>query len=111
MTLTTEQRETSGTFADAVGFERRRQDEKWGRQRHPWAGWAAILGEEYGECCQEIVQLTFQEPYGHEDILPLSSLRMELVQLAAVACAMIEQLDEHIDTAYAEGRVKGAERA
>jgi hypothetical protein len=32
-----------------VFLERRRQEAKWGEQKHGPAGWAAILGEEVGE--------------------------------------------------------------
>jgi hypothetical protein len=38
-------------FAD-ISAERRRQDEKWGPQRHEWPVWSAILTEETGEVAQ-----------------------------------------------------------
>ncbi|SEB15903.1 hypothetical protein SAMN05421743_12160 [Thalassobacillus cyri] len=34
--------------------ERRRQDKKWGVQRHPYPYWLAILTEEVGEVAQAI---------------------------------------------------------
>lgn len=64
--------------------ERLRQVKQWGRQRHPEGDWALILGEEYGEACQSALQ---QKPGDHRD------LRGELIQVAAVAVAWIEDLD------------------
>jgi NTP pyrophosphatase (non-canonical NTP hydrolase) len=69
----------------SVSAERDRQDVKWGgipgldrRDDHTYA---AVLGEEYGECCQAWLQ---------RDV---AALREELVQTAAVAVAWIEELD------------------
>lgn len=36
--------------------ERRRQEKKWGPQHHGATFWMAILGEEYGEACQEALR-------------------------------------------------------
>lgn len=71
--------------------ERERQKEKWGMQRHDWGWWAAILGEEYGEACQEMLRNHF----GNKD--NLSELREELIQVAAVAVAIVEHVDELIE--------------
>ena len=49
----------------------------------------AILGEEYGEACKEAVDIH----WNRVDI-GFSGLRKELVQLAAVAIAIIEHIDE-----------------
>lgn len=61
--------------------ERNRQDEKWGVQYHRPLYWIGILGEEYGEACKEAIEFN------------TSKFRAELVQVAAVAIAAIEDLD------------------
>lgn len=66
-------------YAD-IKAERDRQDKKWGKQSHPHAGWYVILGEEFGEVGRAIFEGT--------------NIREELVQVAAVAAAWIEQIDE-----------------
>ena len=64
-----------------VAKERERQDAKHGVQdQHPFK-WLTILGEEYGEACRAA--------YEKED----SRYREELIQVAAVAVAMVECLD------------------
>lgn len=62
--------------------ERAKQDAKWGNQyfRTP-SGWLAILGEEYGEVCEAVLE-DWSGGY-----------RAELVQVAAVAMAAIESYD------------------
>jgi NTP pyrophosphatase (non-canonical NTP hydrolase) len=69
----------------AIVDERLRQDERWGgvpgvdrRDDHTYA---AVLGEEYGEVCRAWLERD------------TAALRAELVQVAAVACAWIEELD------------------
>lgn len=62
--------------------ERWKQDKWWGRQRHHAYRWLAILMEEVGEASTAILK-------GE------SSYRDELIQVAAVAIAAIECLDEH----------------
>ena len=37
--------------------ERQRQDEKWGPRHQEFPVWMTILGEEYGEACQEAIEL------------------------------------------------------
>lgn len=61
--------------------ERVRQVKKWGPQSHDDGYWALILGEEYGEVCQAAMDKPVQE------------LRDELIQVAAVAVAWVEDLD------------------
>ena len=51
-----------------------------------------ILGEEYGEACEAGCRVTWpMDPRCNE--LAVSDLRKELVQVAAVAVAMIEAID------------------
>lgn len=67
---------------DSITEERIRQDEKWGSQRElPSGTWYLILGEEFGEVGNAVLEGS-------------PTLRDELVQVAAVATAWIEALDE-----------------
>ena len=61
--------------------ERERQDEKWGEQNHDIYKWLAILGEEVGEANQAALE-------GQTN-----KLIDELVQIGAVAVAMIESIE------------------
>lgn len=74
---------------DAVHDERDRQDEMWGpipRMKSPHQ-WLAFLTEEVGEVAKAIVDY---DPYEH--------VREELVHVAAVAVAAIEDLDHKRDS-------------
>lgn len=70
---------------EEIDNERDRQDAKWGgipgRERRDDHTYAAVLGEEFGECCKAWLE---------RDMV---SLREELIQTAAVAVAWIEELD------------------
>lgn len=71
--------------------ERERQNEKWGIQRHNIGVWLAILGEEFGEVCQasqSYLNLVSAKETDADD------LYKELIQVAAVACAIAEQIKE-----------------
>ena len=75
------------TLSDAIRCvlnERTRQDDKFGEQNHDPLKWLVILGEEYGEACQAILNQKLPEPWRY---------RSELVQCAAVALAAIESFD------------------
>jgi hypothetical protein len=76
-----------------VHMERVRQHEKWGVQNHPLGIWIAILGEEFGEACQQALRATFNDPRDGTSADPLQDLRTELVQVAAVAIQIIEHID------------------
>ena len=78
---------TNSVIADVVS-ERVRQNTKWGVQRHQYGDWIAILGEEFGEASQAAVEYIFGRHASTDD------LRKELVQVAAVAVQIIEQIDE-----------------
>jgi len=75
-----------------VGDERFRQDQKWGVQNHIQIAWLAILAEEFGEAAKEVNELHFR-PVGPTPNSQTRKLRAELIQVAAVAVAMIESLD------------------
>lgn len=80
----------------SIDEERDSQDKKWGDihvqapNRTP-AEWATILGEEFGESCQEFLRLTFDK----ENISKhRQNLKEELVQVAAVAVVILEAIEE-----------------
>jgi NTP pyrophosphatase (non-canonical NTP hydrolase) len=64
--------------------ERKRQDEKWGRQDHGPDMWLPILAEELGEVAKAILE---GDP---------GDYRKELIQIAAVAIAALEALGRGI---------------
>ena len=71
-----------------VMLERSRQDAKWGEQNHGHFTWLAVLGEEVGEANQAALKAHFGgKEWAH--------YREELIQVAAVAVAMVECLDRH----------------
>jgi len=72
--------------------ERKRQDDKWGEQNHHPYKWLSILMEEVGEASKAVLECDFK---GSSRDYTLNSYRMELVQVAAVAVAMIECLDRN----------------
>jgi NTP pyrophosphatase (non-canonical NTP hydrolase) len=74
----------------AVLDERGRQDARWGRQDHEPAVWLAILVEELGE----LAEATLADRFGNaEHGTHSDTVRIEAVQVAAVACAWTEHLD------------------
>ena len=85
---------TTDVLAD-VAEERQKQDEKWGRQDHDPFGWLAILGEEYGEVCKDALGLYFGKQTGLNKERQIKNYRAELIQVAAVAVAMVECLDRN----------------
>lgn len=66
---------------EEVFTERECQEAKWGEQNHDVGLWYAILGEEFGEVGEAICE--YDEP----------NYREELIQVAAVAVAMVEAFD------------------
>lgn len=78
--------------------ERIRQNVKWcngsrtGVQRHNIDRWNLILGEERGEVEQAILDVDYA---GNKDVdARMAHLREELIQVAAVAVAILERIDE-----------------
>ncbi|MFD0825829.1 MazG-like family protein [Neobacillus sp. M.A.Huq-85] len=75
--------------------ERVLQNQKWGNQRHPLGVWLAILGEEFGEVCQatqSYLNLVSAKETDADD------LYKELIQVAAVASAIAEQIKEEMES-------------
>lgn len=71
------------SVAEGIQQERDRQNEKWGPQNHNPMKWLTILMEEVGEAAKEILE--------HRPLM----YRAEMVQVAAVAQAMIESFDRN----------------
>lgn len=67
--------------------ERARQEMKWGPQDHSGIEWLLILTEELGEVSREVNELYFGRT------LDSSDYREELLHVAAVAVAAVENLD------------------
>jgi NTP pyrophosphatase (non-canonical NTP hydrolase) len=83
-------------IVEEVRFERRRQDDIWGQQNHDLAIWIMILTEEVGEAAKEACDATFpKEPDPWAGRRARIRYRQELIQVAAVAVAMIESLDRN----------------
>lgn len=98
------------TILEEIQAERKRQDDKWGEQNHPFTDLkpkdASYLAAEYKEACDfsaasggvdwEIILL--EEVYealeqaAHKNV---KEFREELIQTAAVVVAMIECLDRN----------------
>lgn len=75
-----------------VKAERAQQDTKWGEQDHHPIEWLAILGEEVGEANKAALEAHFA---GYARTGKYEDYREELVQVAAVAVAMIESFDRN----------------
>ncbi len=80
---------TSSSVLLEVLSERHRQDEKWGEQDHDDGKWLLILNKKLGEACQASLDTD-----GMSDGDQAALLRNELVQVAAVAVAWIEAIDQ-----------------
>jgi NTP pyrophosphatase (non-canonical NTP hydrolase) len=76
--------------------ERARQDLKWGQQDHDPFCYLAVLGEEVGEANQAALELRFQAQGPASTEIYRDHYREELVQVAAVAIAMVECIDRGI---------------
>lgn len=63
--------------------ERKRQDEKWGKQNHVLDRWLVILQEEVGEAAKAVLEAE------------TANYRKELIQIAAVAIAAAESFDRN----------------
>lgn len=74
-----------------VDDERHRQDEKWGVVDRPPLEWLPIIAEEFGEVATEICKGCV--PPESENGLDVAAYRNELLQLAAVCVAAVENID------------------
>lgn len=85
------------TAMDDVIAERERQNQKWGEQNHSPMQWLPILMEEVGEASQRAVQAYFGGARDGQRVHDerQAQYREEMVQVAAVAVAMIECFDRN----------------
>jgi NTP pyrophosphatase (non-canonical NTP hydrolase) len=74
---------TEISIASEVLDERERQDRKWGEQNHDPLVWLSILGEEFGEVSKAVLEAN------------APAYREELIQVAAVAMAMVQAFDRN----------------
>jgi hypothetical protein len=76
-----------------VKAERQRQNDKWASQPewHDFV-WSAILGEEYGEVQNAMLEVVYGSMNGED-------LYKELIQVAAVAVAQAQKLRKVLDAA------------
>jgi len=79
-------------IVEEVYLERHRQMRKWGEQNHDPVTWMPILMEEVGEAAQEALRT-------HFGAKPYDDYRKEVIQVAAVALAMLEALDRNTNNA------------
>ncbi len=85
---------TTANVLDEIEAERIRQDAKWGTQNHGLPVWTMILAEEVGEAAREANDYYFsKDPSVSAE--KGRNYRAELVQVAAVAVAMIESYDRN----------------
>jgi NTP pyrophosphatase (non-canonical NTP hydrolase) len=78
----------TGPVLVEVLAERKAQEQKWGQQNHPVANYYLILLEEVGEVAKAVLEENFGQGI-------LKDARAELIQVAAVAVAMIESIDRN----------------
>jgi hypothetical protein len=82
--------QVQANIINEIKTERARQDDKWGIQDHHPMEWLGILGEEYGEACKGALEAHFM---GYSQTGDYSQYRKELIQVAAVAIAALENHD------------------
>ena len=89
-----------GEFQFAVDTEMRCQDRHWGAAiaaNHDWITWIFILGQEYTEALDAVGPLTwFKDSPIEVTNEKLYALRVELIQMAAVAAQIITVIDNNI---------------
>ena len=82
-------------FVAKVQQERKRQDEKWGIQKHTLDAWCGILAEEFGSFAKAVNELRMSLERTQGIDLPLDSrferVIEELVHTSAVAQVIYEQ--------------------
>lgn len=85
----------TGNVLEEVREERQRQNKKFGLQNHNPNKWFVILCEELGEAAKECYEAGETEQPGELRNAFWRSCREELLQVAAVAVAMVESLDRN----------------
>ena len=83
-------------IAAEVEAELFRQDNLWGEQDHDMLYWLGILTEEVGEVAKAIIETPKGKTYPTALIQAerwMDGIRKELIQVAAVAAAAVENID------------------
>lgn len=84
------------TPEQAILMERIKQDSKFKGQEHSDKDWFLILAEEFGEISNALT-IAYVEPVNSDLVNPaLQNMEYEIVQVAAVALAWLEQLHKGI---------------
>lgn len=78
---------------EAIKQERNRQDEKWGEQNHYPQIWVGILGEEYGEFCEAVIETVLLG--AHPEKGGYANMKKEAIHVAAVALGFLECLERN----------------
>ena len=83
--------QTQQKTIDLILAERRRQEEKFGEQNHDLPVWMLILGEEYGELQEAILE---SGPWKgiHPELGGYDNVLKEATHVAAVAVQILEYL-------------------
>ncbi|MFC5408031.1 hypothetical protein ACFPMF_01830 [Larkinella bovis] len=84
--------QTDIVLAEVRG-ERERQEAKWGQQNRRPHIYSIILNEEVGEVNKAICEWYFGD--ADATLQNLKDIRSELIQVAAVAVAMVESMDRN----------------
>ena len=95
------------TIAADILKERHRQISKWGDSDYVWDKYIRIMGEEFGEACEAIEDHDNTKDV-YEEIPALQHLRDEVVQVAAVAARMIQNIDRRLGDCYAAQNCLGS---
>ena len=74
--------------------ERDKQKELWGWQQNSLFQWLSILGEEYGKLCRAVNE-TCLEGQQHPEFGGMDNIFCQMVHVAAVATAMLEDVAEN----------------
>lgn len=94
--MTEDQVETTSGVLLEVMKERQRQQLKFGVQNHDPFTWLSILGEEVGEANNAALEgHVWKSGHRSKNWSSLDNMREELVQVAAVAVAMVESIDRN----------------
>lgn len=82
-----------GFIMGRIADERVRQNIRWGDQVHSWPVWMNILMEEVGEASISCLAAEFKDNDEDQELVR-ESFERELIQVAAVAVAILESLQK-----------------
>ncbi len=94
------------TIQEAIRLERQFQDDKWGGKPHDrdhtMAEWALILSREVGEAMDALGAMHWERDDKGTPLERYAHTREELIQIAAVAVAIIEVLDQDAENGFCD---------